>query len=441
MKKTKKLLTILGLSLAIVVPSTCIQHVNFTPVMVSAYAKSGLNLEKATLEVGSTVKLKVKKTSQADEKVKWSSSDKRIAAVSKKGTVTAHKSGTAVITASVGKQSFSCVIVVKKEEIINQINSFQFRFADAKEGAWLRFGNTDYFDRLTQINLDYRLQKQNATMDEYKEYNQKQILNFSKKEQTFISDSVKRLEKQCNMRGYRLPVPEEIVFIKTTMEEEGGAGAYTHQNQIYLGDSFIKSIQTKIEEAQKNQRLASTKKKKKEAKAQLTAWTKYMDEVLAHELFHCMTRADKDFKTKMYGVIGAEVIDENIEFPKEINDRILQNPDVDEFNNYAIFTIYGEKKKCAVVPYITKEFEPGVGSFFLNTQTKLIPIGEKNQMYSIDEAEDFWTVFGKNTSYILAIEETMADNFSFAVVLDDEEIKEYPNPEILTGIQDLLVLK
>lgn len=46
------------------------------------------------------------------KKVKWSSSDKKVAAVSKKGKVKAKKAGRAIITAKVGKKKFKASITV-----------------------------------------------------------------------------------------------------------------------------------------------------------------------------------------------------------------------------------------------------------------------------------------------------------------------------------------
>lgn len=80
----------------------------------SAEAKSKikLNKTKATIYVGKSIKLKVKGTKK---KVKWSSSNKKIAKVTQKGKVTGVKNGTAKITAKVGKKKYKCKVTVKKK--------------------------------------------------------------------------------------------------------------------------------------------------------------------------------------------------------------------------------------------------------------------------------------------------------------------------------------
>ena len=79
-----------------------------------AKAKPKLSKKKATITVGKTLKLKVKHA----KKVKWSSSNKKIATV-KKGIVKAKKAGIVIITAKVVKKKLKCKVTViekKKQE-------------------------------------------------------------------------------------------------------------------------------------------------------------------------------------------------------------------------------------------------------------------------------------------------------------------------------------
>ncbi|MCR5837516.1 MAG: Ig-like domain-containing protein [Lachnospiraceae bacterium] len=76
----------------------------------AAKAKAKLNKKKATIYVGKTVKLKVK---NVKGKVKWKSSNKKVAKVSKKGLVKGIKPGKATITAKVGKKKYKCKVRVK----------------------------------------------------------------------------------------------------------------------------------------------------------------------------------------------------------------------------------------------------------------------------------------------------------------------------------------
>lgn len=76
----------------------------------AASKKVKLNKTKATIYVGKTVTLKMRNNKR---KVKWRTSNKRVATVTKKGKVTGKKSGRTTITAKVGKKKYKCIVIVK----------------------------------------------------------------------------------------------------------------------------------------------------------------------------------------------------------------------------------------------------------------------------------------------------------------------------------------
>ncbi|MGN0153999.1 MAG: expansin EXLX1 family cellulose-binding protein [Lachnospiraceae bacterium] len=76
----------------------------------SVEAKTRLNKTKVTLTVGKSVTLKMKGTTK---KPKWTTSNKKIATVSKVGKVKAKKAGKVTITAKIGKKKYCCQITVK----------------------------------------------------------------------------------------------------------------------------------------------------------------------------------------------------------------------------------------------------------------------------------------------------------------------------------------
>ncbi len=104
--KTLKLIfgtVLLSLVLACALPSV-------TDLPGVAKAAGKISKKKATLTRGETLKLKI-----AGKKgtVRWSSSRKSVASVSKNGKVTAKKKGSATITAEIGKKKYTCRIKVK----------------------------------------------------------------------------------------------------------------------------------------------------------------------------------------------------------------------------------------------------------------------------------------------------------------------------------------
>lgn len=87
---------------------------------VEAKQRVRLNRSKLTLDVGMTYKLKVKGTKK---KVRWKSSKKSVAIVSKRGLVKAKRKGTVIVTAMIGKRKLLCRIIVKETQIEAPVNT------------------------------------------------------------------------------------------------------------------------------------------------------------------------------------------------------------------------------------------------------------------------------------------------------------------------------
>ena len=76
-----------------------------------------LNKKKITIYVGHTKKLKV---NNVRGKVKWASSQKKVAEVSSKGIVKGKKAGSTTITATVGNKRMICNVTVKNNVSVSK---------------------------------------------------------------------------------------------------------------------------------------------------------------------------------------------------------------------------------------------------------------------------------------------------------------------------------
>ena len=72
--------------------------------------------------------------------------------------------------------------------------------------------------------------------------------------------------------------------------------------------------------------------------------------------------------------------------------------------------------------------------------TALVPTDGTDKYYTPEDTENFDEIFGKNTGYVIDPEECMADNFGYLIAygLEGPDGKGYPNPEIITSIEDIL---
>ena len=114
MKNFKKICfsLLIVFSLAFTIPNTL--PFDNGIITIEAATKPKLNKKNASLIKGQTLVLKVSGTKS---KIKWSSSNKTVAAVNSTGKVTAKKKGTATITAKIGKKELSCKITVEVPSI------------------------------------------------------------------------------------------------------------------------------------------------------------------------------------------------------------------------------------------------------------------------------------------------------------------------------------
>lgn len=264
-------------------------------------------------------------------------------------------------------------------------------------------GNENYLNNMSQQDLNYRMQKNDTTLDEYKEYSKAQILEFTAEQKKLISDAIAEIQKQIDSNRYKLPLNEELIFINTTAEDELGSYGYTLQNQIYLSNTLVSKSNSSL-----------------------------LKKIITHEIFHCLTRSNPQFKKDMYKMIGFSVADEEPDFPQNIKENIISNPDV-KYDSYATFTINGKKRNCYMVWYLTKPFEKEGDDLLSWSSTVLIPTDNLSETYSINDASDFWEVIGKNTEYVTAAEECLAENFAFAILFGKNGIK-YNSPEIIANI-------
>lgn len=91
-----------------------------------------INRKKVTTEPGKIIVLSI--TSQT-QNAKWSSSNKKVATVSKYGIVKAKKAGKCTITGTVGSKKYTCQVTVKKKAVYEDENNILKELEKAYEEA------------------------------------------------------------------------------------------------------------------------------------------------------------------------------------------------------------------------------------------------------------------------------------------------------------------
>ena len=280
--------------------------------------------------------------------------------------------------------------------------------------------NTEYYDGFTENDLQFRTRGNGADMSGYLEFAKDQVMDFTEKQKTMIDKAMKQIETTVRRKGYRLPQLDEIVFICTTMKEEGDlegerAIGYTHKTQVYMNGKILDNL---IKDKERTSR-----------------WV-YL---LSHELFHCLTRFHPDFRAEMYDIIHFAIQEEDYDIPPAVLEYLISNPDVEHHDACAAFKINGKMVDCYMA-FITKEHFTGkYSNIFEASGAVLVPTDGSDRFYYPEDAINYDEIFGRNTDYTIDPEECMADNFGFLIAYGEKN--NYDTPEIIDRIHKYLLKK
>ena len=110
----------------------------------------------------------------------------------------------------------------------------KLHFATQQEAREMIIESDAYTESWGQFDIDCRALHPHATREQLLSFMQSQCLDFTPAEEDSVRNSLNRILARAGSEGYYLPLPDEIVFVKTTMHEEGDALGYTRRNCIYL---------------------------------------------------------------------------------------------------------------------------------------------------------------------------------------------------------------
>jgi len=231
------------------------------------------------------------------------------------------------------------------------------------------------------------------------------------------------------MSGLNLHVPN-IDLIKTSGAEEFGAGAYTRRHAIMLAGSAASLPTTDSRRA-------------------------YF--LLAHEVFHVLSRTDPLLRDELYALLGFRTVD-GFEYPSELEERRVSNPD--SFEYLHTVTVQSGSQSVDVIPVFQSLLPLNeviqLPDFFAALDIVLLSVdtstGEAHRddngdliKYNFDNTN--WVpLMQRNSSYIIHPEEILADNFATLMEWRSDGVLPPANPngfpahdvDLLTAIEDAL---
>jgi hypothetical protein len=266
------------------------------------------------------------------------------------------------------------------------------RFADPASARAVLTTDDDFSLRLSKFDLQSRLQTdRNVTRDDWKKLVADQVTDWPAAEREKVQQVVATL--RVKLKPFRLPLPKEILLIRTTGKEEGDA-AYTRANAIVLPASRLRHQPPQLES------------------------------LMTHELFHVLSRYDPVIRRALYKIVGF-TIGEEINLPQSLEDRRITNPDAPALDCF--IQLNNEDQQVTAVPilYATpKDFDPKGGkAFFAYVTFRLLVVDKvdgnwqprmKDQQPVVLDPKgisNFHDQIGKNTNYTWHPDEILADNF------------------------------
>lgn len=293
-------------------------------------------------------------------------------------------------------------------------------FATAEEGAKMLTSRDDYvqglspFDRAEKMKTD-----RDVTEEEFLKFAGANVLGWNDAGKQKVSEAVEGIRAKLDGLGLAsLPFPKQVLFIKTTGKEEAGA-EYTRANAVAL------------------------------PAAMFTRPEPVLQGVIAHELFHVLSRANPELRDALYAAIGF-VKCNDVEFPKELLSRKITNPDAPRNDHCIRLRVAGNP--CWAVPILFSsadryDVQRG-GEFFNYLQFQLLlverdeasstvkPIydGPTARLVGVQGVSGFFEQVGRNTQYIIHPEEILAENFRILVMGQEKT----PSPQILRKVEEAL---
>ncbi len=286
------------------------------------------------------------------------------------------------------------------------------RFASIDKAKQLLTQEDDFTACWSQFDIDSRLQKKNSTKDELLKHISSQVRGWAPKEKAKILSMLKSIDKSIAKQGFNIDFPDEIYFVKTTAKEEGGAGGYTRANYVVLKEGILSLSKGDLKK------------------------------LIVHELFHVLSRNNPNLRKALYKIIGFEIIKE-IEYPENLKNYRITNPDATQTDSYITLVYNGQQVDCMMILYASQDYDGGDFFKYLNigflnlkgTENKEVDyVDGQAVIYTFKEVSNFYEQVGRNTGYIIHPEEILADNFTFAIL----KKKGLPNQEIVDEIKKKL---
>ena len=289
----------------------------------------------------------------------------------------------------------------------------EIEFASIERARDILGARDDFVARLSPFDRAARLESASeVSEDEYLAFTRAAAREWSNDERARLTNAFAAIQPKLAELLPELDAP--ILLIKTSGEEEGGAG-YTRGNAVML--------------------------------PQALADERDLQRLLAHEIFHVVSRSHPDLKRELYKAIGFEECGEPT-LPPALASRKMTNPDA-PVNEHCIKVQVDGADAWAMPILLSREekYDPAAGQPFFGyltlsmllverTGTSTRPLERDGEpvLVPFNRIQGLAAQIGRNTSYVIHAEEILASNFELLV----QRRTDVASPEVLDRIRAVL---
>jgi hypothetical protein len=271
------------------------------------------------------------------------------------------------------------------------------QLTDSADGAKCLSKPDAYSASFSTFDMNGRFGDQkNHTQKEYLQLAAKQTSAWPEADQKTIREGFANIEMYINRSGLQLFLPDTILFIRSTCNEEFGAGGYTRGNAIVINQK--ESLPTTL---------------------------------IAHELFHVISRKTPLLRNALYADIGFKKCNP-IDVKTPLAGLNITNPDCPVIEHY---TTIGNEDVVLILhskrPYTGGDvFSEYVAVSLMvvegdaNNKKAVLKDG-KPVVYNVESKPELFDIIGTNTPYILHPEEICAEHFASLVTNREVRQQEY----------------
>ncbi len=283
----------------------------------------------------------------------------------------------------------------------------EFRFATLEQAKEVLKQNDSFIQNLSPFDRKARMRtRTDPGTTAFVDFVANEAIEWNAAEREAIVKAIELLGERLeslHLGNLHLPLDEPILLVHTTGREESGA-AYTRGSSIILPRGKTGT--------------------RKQPPLRL----------IAHELFHVLSRSNPELRDKLYAIIGFQPTGV-IRLPASLSPRRITNPDAPQVA-HAMEVQLSEGRTSFVAPVLLtrSEFAPEQPSLFSYLDFKLmeveraengdwIPHAVRGEVVLHDPSlPDFHRQIGRNTGYIIHPDEVLADNF--VILVSGESVKD-----------------